>query len=293
MTSTLYGGIEAGGTKFVLGVGPSPTEILATHIIPTYGPDETLGQALAWFKKQGALRAFGIASFGPVELDRASSNWGQILNTPKAGWSGCNLAGFFREHLSIPIGFETDVTGAALGEFYFGAGKDSKSLTYVTIGTGIGGGTVVNGLPLQGAGHPELGHIYLHRIASDWEFEGICPFHGSCLEGLASGPAILKRWGSTLSELPQHHEAHDQVAEYIAQACHSIFAMLATQTIVLGGGVMKTPRLLERVERMTERLDMGYLPARDDRCIVAPSLGDRSGLVGALLMAKLADEAAT
>ena len=286
MTRTMFGGIEAGGTKFVLAVGTSPAEITATHTIPTREPDETLAKALAWFKEQGSLQSLGIASFGPVELDPRSSKWGHILKTPKPGWSDCDVAGFFSRNLSVPVGFETDVNGAALAEYHHGAGKGVASLTYVTVGTGIGGGTVIEGRLLHGAGHPELGHIFPRRDAADRDFEGACPFHGDCLEGLASGPAILARWGSTLSELPQDHEAHERIAQYIAQMCHSIFAAMATETIVLGGGVMKTPGLLERVVRRTAEIDAGYLPRRSDRRIVAPSLGDKAGLVGAMLIAK-------
>ena len=286
MTRTMFGGLEAGGTKFVLAVGTSPTEITATHTISTREPDETLAEALAWFKAQGSLQSLGIASFGPVELDPRSAKWGHILKTPKPGWSDCDVAGFFSRNLSVPVGFETDVNGAALGEYHHGAGKGAASLTYVTVGTGIGGGTVIEGRLLHGAGHPELGHIFPRREATDHDFEGACPFHGDCLEGLASGPAILARWGSTLSELPQDHEAHERIAQYIAHMCHSIFAAMATETIVLGGGVMKTAGLIERVVKQTGEIDAGYLPRRSDRRIVAPSLGDRAGLVGAMLIAK-------
>ena len=288
MKGALFGGIEAGGTKFVLAVGESPTKILATHTIPTRGPQETLDEARQWLEQQGPLQSIGIASFGPAELDPHSPEWGHILETPKAGWSGCDLAGYFRQSLSVPIGFETDVNGAALGEFHHGAGKGISSLTYVTVGTGIGGGTVIDGRPVHGAGHPELGHIYPRRGAGDHDFAGVCPFHGDCLEGLASGPAILARWGSTLSDLPQEHEAHGRVADYIAQMCHSVSAAMATQKIVLGGGVMKTPHLLDRVRKRAQELDAGYLPRRGDREIVAPMLGDKAGLAGTMLIADLA-----
>ncbi|ANU07064.1 ROK family protein [Paraurantiacibacter namhicola] len=288
MNEKLFGGIEAGGTKFVLAVGTSPTEILASQTIPTRGPSETLAESLTWFEQQGSLKSIGIASFGPVELDRNSSQWGHILDTPKEGWSNCDLAGFFSNNLAIPVGFETDVNGAALGEYHFGAGKDSSALTYVTVGTGIGGGTVIDGRLIHGAGHPELGHMYPRRDAADREFAGKCPFHGDCLEGLASGPAVMARWGSTLSQLPQDHEAHELVAGYLAQMCHSVFAAMATQTIVLGGGVMNTPRLLDRVRVRTKALGAGYLPRESDRQIVRPSLGDGSALSGTMLIAEQA-----
>ena len=292
MSETLLGGIEAGGTKFVLAVGTAPTEIAATHTIPTRGPDETLAEAHAWFAEQGVLSALGIASFGPVELDRASEKWGHILETPKAGWSDCDLAGYFSRRFAVPVGFETDVNGAALGEYHLGAGRGSASLTYVTVGTGIGGGTVIDGRLVHGAGHPELGHVFPRRDATDRSFAGTCPFHGDCLEGLASGPAILARWGSTLSDLPPDHEAHEQVAEYLAQMCHTVFAALATQTIVLGGGVMKTPDLLERIVGRTGELGAGYLPRHGERRIALPSLGDRAGIMGAMLIGEAAMHAA-
>ena len=288
MSGKLLGAIEAGGTKFVLAVGESPTRITATHTIPTRMPEETLAQARDWFAQQGPLQAIGIASFGPVELDPHSPDWGHILRTPKPGWSDCDVAGFFARAFDVPVGFETDVNGAALGEYHHGAGKGAASLTYVTVGTGIGGGTVVEGRVLHGAGHPELGHMFPRRDAADHGFEGACPFHGDCLEGLASGPAILARWGSTLSDLPLEHEVHHHVAEYLAQMCHSIFAAMATQVIVLGGGVMKTPQLLQRINERAAQLDAGYLPRRGDRRIVSPSLGDKAGLAGAMLIAEAA-----
>ena len=286
MTVARLGAIEAGGTKFVLAAGDGPTAITASHTIPTTTPEETLSQALAWFQDQGPLQGLGIASFGPVELDRGSSEWGHILKTPKPGWSHCDLAGYFMSHLSVPVRFETDVNGAALGEHGFGAGQGAASLTYVTVGTGIGGGTISNGRLVHGAGHPELGHIYPRRDADDRDFAGTCPFHGDCLEGLASGPAILARWGATLSELPQDHAAHELVAGYLAQMCHTVFASMAVETIVLGGGVMKAPGLLERVVRQARELGAGYLPRSEDRRIVPPSLGDRAGITGAMLIAQ-------
>lgn len=293
MGQGLLGGIEAGGTKFVLAVGESPTRILATHTIPTRDPADTLAEARDWFAAQGQLTALGIASFGPVELDRAAPRWGRILETPKPGWSDCDLAGFFGRELAVPVGFETDVNGAALGEFHHGAGQGAASLTYVTVGTGIGGGTVIDGRLVHGAGHPELGHIYPRRGPEDRDFAGVCRFHGDCLEGLASGPAVLARWGATLSDLPPDHAAHTLVADYIAQMCHSVFAALATQVIVLGGGVMNTPGLLARVTARADELGAGYFPNQADRRIVCPMLGDRAGMTGALLLAEQALRPAT
>ncbi|MGB3167201.1 MAG: ROK family protein [Alteraurantiacibacter sp.] len=288
MSQGLLGGIEAGGTKFVLTVGKNPTRVLATHTIPTRDPSETFTEARQWFERQGTLRAIGIASFGPVELDKASPAWGRILKTPKPHWSDCDFAGYFGRAFCVPIGFETDVNGAALAEYRHGAGRGASSLTYVTVGTGIGGGTIMNGSLLHGAGHPELGHIYPRRVPGDQDFAGTCRFHGDCLEGLACGPAILARWGASLSDLPSDHEAHRLVADYLAQMCHTIYACMATQVIVLGGGVMRTPGLLEKVAGRARELGAGYFPSRDKLQIVSPVLGDRAGLTGALLLAEAA-----
>ena len=283
-----FGGIEAGGTKFVLAVGESPLEIHARHVIPTTTPQETLSQAAEWFEGHGRIDALGIASFGPVNLDPESLTWGHITNTPKPGWADCNIAGYFSERLGVPIGFDTDVNGAALAEARFGAGQGLTSVAYVTVGTGIGGGLVIEGRPVHGAAHPEMGHIFPRRVDPSDEFEGICPHHGDCLEGLASGPAIMARWGASLSELPPEHEAHGKVADYLAQLCHSLFAISAVETIVLGGGVMRTPRLLERIEETVDGLGAGYLPGGDRHSIQGPQLGENSGITGAMMLAEMA-----
>ncbi len=282
----MIGGIEAGGTKFVLAVGPSPAEIFARHVIPTRMPQETLAEAAAWFAAQGHIDALGIASFGPVDLDPASPTWGHITRTPKPGWTGCDLAGYFAEALGVPVGFDTDVNGAALAEAHHGAGRGLSSLAYVTVGTGIGGGLVLNGAPVHGAAHPEMGHVFVRRSAWDHDFAGHCPIHGDCLEGLASGPAIMARWGKSLSDLPPHHAAHDMVAGYLAQLCYSLFAMTAVEVAVLGGGVMKAAGLIDRVREMTRDLVGDYLPGGNRHRIEAPGLGENSGLVGALMLAE-------
>lgn len=286
----LLGGIEAGGTKFVLVTGHDPGQITARHSIPTGQPDETLAAAAQWFESQGAIAALGIASFGPVDLDPASAQWGHITQTPKPGWSHCDLAGYFATRWGVPIGFETDVNAAALAEAY--GAPAGLTLAYVTIGTGIGGGLVIQGQPVHGAAHPEMGHIYPRRLESDRAFAGICPYHGDCLEGLASGPAIRARWGKSLSDLSPDHEAHGLIADYLAQLCHMIFATNAAHIIVLGGGVMKTPGLLARVQSRAASLDANYLPGRQHQQIRAPQLGDNAGAMGALLLAERAFAAA-
>lgn len=281
----MLGAIEAGGTKFVLAVGPSPAQITARHTLPTRDPASTLAEAADWFAAQGSLQALGIASFGPVELDPASPAWGQITNTPKSGWTNCDIAGYFTRRFGVPVGFDTDVNAAALGEYHARLGAQCASLAYLTIGTGIGGGLVQDGIPVHGIAHPEMGHIFPRRHPGDVGFSGICPHHKDCLEGLASGPAIKARWHASLSELPPGHIAHDIIADYIAQLCHSLFAITAVETIVLGGGVAKTPGLLDRIASRTTQLGAGYLPGGRRHRIEAPRLGENAGVVGALMLA--------
>ena len=285
MTEPLLGAIEAGGTKFVLALGRSDGSIAARHIIPTRGPDETLAEAAEWFGRSERVAALGIASFGPVELDRSDARWGHLLATPKPGWAGCDIAGHFGRALGVPVGFDTDVNGAALAEYELGAGRGSGSLAYITVGTGIGGGLVADGRVLHGAGHPELGHAFPPRHSADRDFTGTCPHHGDCFEGLASGPGIAARWGAPLSELGADHEAHGIVAFYLAHLCATLACVTAAGTIVLGGGVMQTRGLLDRVASEAAALDAGYTPGAGRRRIVAPALGQDSGIVGALLLA--------
>ena len=284
----LVAGIEAGGTKFVVGVAASGVRPSARTVIPTTRPDETLAAVADWLRAQGSITAIGIASFGPVELDPASPRWGHITDTPKPGWNDCDIAGTFRQTFDVPVGFDTDVNAAALAEYLYGAGKGTRSLAYVTVGTGIGGGLVIGGQALTGVGHPEMGHFYPRRSEQDRHFAGTCPYHEDCFEGLVSGGAIERRWGSRLSDLPSDHEAHEIVADYLAQLCHAIFAVTAAETIVLGGGVMATPRLLGRVRVRAEAIGGQYLPGRDRQTIVAPKLGTSSGLVGALELGRKA-----
>lgn len=281
----LLGAIEAGGTKFVLAVARTPDEVLASHTIPTGSPQETLETAAAWLEQQGAIASLGIASFGPADVRTRSPTWGQITDTPKQGWSGCDLAGFFAQRFGVPVGFETDVNAAALAEFGAADPDEGSTLVYVTVGTGIGGGLVIDGKAVRGAAHPEMGHIFPRRERTDDVFAGTCPFHGDCLEGLASGPSIIARWGASLSKLEPDHEAHRIVAGYLAQLCHTIFAATAAETIVMGGGVMRAPDLLDRVRKLAAQIDAAYLPGRTRQVIRAPHLGIEAGVRGALLLA--------
>ena len=283
----MLGAIEAGGTKFVLAVGPSPDRITARHTIPTRDPETTLAEAAEWLAGRGGITALGIGSFGPVELDRTSPRWGFITTTPKPGWADCDIAGHFARALGVPVGFDTDVNAAALAE-HAASGATGGSLAYLTVGTGIGGGLVLDGQPVHGIAHPEVGHIYPRRHPDDRDFPGTCPSHGDCLEGLASGPAIMARWGTSLSHLPADHAGHAIIADYIAQACHVLFASVAVEEVVVGGGVANTPGHVERVAQRARALDAGYLPGTARHRVIRPRLGSDAGITGAMMLAQRA-----
>ncbi|MEY2926319.1 MAG: hypothetical protein RL367_796, partial [Pseudomonadota bacterium] len=213
--------IEAGGTKFVAGIVSGDGAIVETARFDTTTPDQTLGATIAWLQaaaaRHGGIDAAGIASFGPLELDRSAANWGHITATTKPGWSHTDFAARVARELGVAVGFDTDVNGAALAEARWGAAQGQRVSVYVTVGTGIGGGAIVDGKPLCGLSHPEMGHIRPARHPADAGFAGVCPFHGDCLEGLASGPAIIARWGASLSNLPADHPGHAIIAWYLAQ----------------------------------------------------------------------------
>ena len=290
-------GIEAGGTKFVCAVGTGPQEVHATTTFPTTTPQETLGRAAAFLHEQQAalapIEAIGIASFGPLDLDVGSPTFGSITSTPKPGWAGADLVGWLRSEFDVPVGIDTDVNGAALAEHRWGATAGLDTTAYLTIGTGIGGGATIDGRPLHGLLHPEMGHIPVRRHADD-DFAGSCPFHGDCLEGLASGPAIEGRFGRSPKALgPAHARAVDVEAYYLAQLVATVTYVLSPQRITLGGGVLGLAGLIEAVRERTVEWVGGFLrtPAVADDIngyIVAPSLGDRSGVLGGLLLAEQA-----
>jgi fructokinase len=291
-SAPLLGTIEAGGTKFVVGVARASDAILCTHRVATTQPAETIGAAIDWLRGQqaalGPLAAIGIASFGPLDLDPESPNWGHITRTTKLGWSNADMAGPFRAAFGCPVDIDTDVNGAALAESLWGAGQGQRVSLYLTVGTGIGGGLVVDGQVLRGLSHPEMGHIRVPRHADDTGFQGVCPFHGDCLEGLASGPAIKARWGASLSELGTGHPGHAIITWYLAQAVVTFQAMLEPGRIILGGGVMGTPGLLEAVRGAASVLGAGYFVGDPTAVIVAPGLGDQSGLCGGIALAQVA-----
>jgi fructokinase len=290
MNKPLYGLVEAGGTKFVVGIAAAPDDIRETVRFDTISPNETIGATIAWLRaaqsRIGALSSIGIASFGPVQLNRRAANWGHITLTTKAGWSNSDFGGRVARELGLPVGFDTDVNGAALAESRWGAGRGQPACVYVTIGTGIGGGAIIDGKPLHGLSHPEMGHIRVPRHPDDMEFAGSCPFHGDCLEGLASGPAIKARWGASLSELRPDHPAHDIIAWYLAQMAVTLQSILEPGRIILGGGVMETPLLLENVRSTASALGRGYFVGKPEDIIVPPGLGDKAGLLGGLALAR-------
>jgi fructokinase len=284
-----YALIEGGGTKINLGIADSSNEIIVRHRLPTLAPQETLSGCSDWFRLQNVeLAAIGIAFFGPLIVDRHAADWGCIARTTKPLWSGVNVAGHFADALGCAVGIESDVDGAALGELKWGAGQGLASLLYLTVGTGIGGGFVTSAGLLRGLSHPEMGHIRMPRHSADMAFAGTCPFHGDCLEGLASGPAIIARWGRSLSELPADHPAHNILAWYLGQAIATYQAIMEPERIVIGGGVMQTPGLIERVRGEACAAGNGYFVGEPDAIIVPPGLGDDAGLMGALVIAHAA-----
>ena len=287
----LYGGMEGGGTKFVCAVGRGPDEIIAETRFPTTMPDETLDQAVAFFKKY-PLAAIGLAPFGPMDLNPASLGYGSITATPKPGWSNADILGRFRSQFDLPLAIDLDVAAAAFGEFFWlPENQGLESLVYFTIGTGIGAGSIIHGKVVHGLTHPEGGHI---RIPHDWKkdpFPGTCPFHGDCFEGLANGPAIAKRWGQPAESLPADHPAWELEATYIAHALNSVIYLISPQRIVLGGGVMQQPQLFPLIRQKVREELNGYIPSpvfnsTMEGYIVPPGLGKRSGILGAMAMAK-------
>ena len=289
----LLGAIEAGGTKVNIAVGASPTEILGVARVATTTPEATIEAILEFFDPYRAqLRAFGVGSFGPIRLDLAAPDWGKLLTTPKAGWSGASFVQPLIDRFGLPVALETDVNAAALAEYQLGALRAVKSGAYLTVGTGIGGGFIVDGTPIHGLMHPEMGHVRVLRGGpGDDGFAGCCPYHGDCLEGLAAGPAIQRRWSAPLSDLPPDHVAHGLIADYLGQACAMLALTLSMERIVIGGGVSLTPGLHAAIARRMKHWLGGYL--NDPRVtgadfIVKPSLGDTAGLVGAMILSERA-----
>ncbi|QGJ69976.1 Transcriptional regulator/sugar kinase [Planctomycetales bacterium 10988] len=295
----LVGGIEAGGTKFVCAVGTGPEDIRDEVRFPTTTPAETIGQAISFFQEQqakhGELQAMGIGSFGPVDPNPQSPDYGKITTTPKPGWQNADFVGKMKEAFPVPTGFDTDVNGAALGEHKWGAGKGLDTFLYFTIGTGIGGGGLVNGKLMHGLIHPEMGHIQMPRDPEKDPYKGKCPYHGDCFEGLAAGPAIEERWKMSAKSLPPEHPAWDLEAYYIATAMRDFICTISPQRLILGGGVMDQEHLFPMIHKKVLESLNGYVqsPAILDNIeeyIVPPALGNQAGIAGAFALAQLAME---
>jgi fructokinase len=289
----IYGAIEAGGTKFICATVDEDHNVLRQTRIATTTPDETIGHVLNFFKAgEEKISALGISTFGPVDLDKDSEHYGYITETPKLAWRYCDLLSPFRQ-LGVPLAIDTDVNGAALGEHVAGAARGIDTFVYFTIGTGIGGGGMVGGQLIHGLTHPEMGHMFISQDKSVDPFDGCCPSHGNCFEGLASGPAIERRWGRKSEELSPDHPAWDLEARYIAMALANTIYVISPRKIILGGGVMQVEFLFPKIRNELQRLIAGYLSHRIlsseiDSLIVPPGLGTRSGIIGSAALARMA-----
>ncbi len=283
------GALEAGGTKMVCAIGDENGNVFERESFPTRMPEETMADIIGYFKDK-QIEALGVSSFGPLNLDESSESFGDITTTPKPGWANFPLRRTLMDALKVPVGIDTDVNGAALAEATIGAGKGLDSLVYYTIGTGIGGGALVGGKLVHGLVHPEMGHMLLRPHKDDPAPHGFCPYHDGCLEGMANGPAIEKRWGVSAKELAPDHVAWDIEAEYLAQMCSNTIVMLSPKKIVLGGGVMHQLHLFPKIRKRTQELLNGYVAHKAilediDNYIVPPALGDNAGAAGSLLLA--------
>jgi fructokinase len=290
----LFGGIEAGGTKFALAVGSGPNDLRDEFRTETTNPTDTIGRAIKYFKQQNLrhpLSAIGVGSFGPIDMAPESPTYGYIKSTSKLGWSNTDFVGRLSRELNLPVGFNTDVNAAALAEYLWGVAKGVDNFLYLTIGTGIGGAAFIDGQPLFGLNHSEMGHIFIpHNLETD-PFAGICPFHNDCFEGLASGPAIEYRWGIKPEQLPQDHPAWVLEAQYIAFGLISFILTLSPKIIVLGGGVMGQihlfPLVRDRVlELLNEFVQVPMISKDSSHYIVPPQLGNKAGVLGAIALAK-------
>jgi len=288
---TAYGGIETGGSKWQCAVGSGPHDVRAAETIQTTTPAETIGRAVAFFEREGPVEAIGIGSFGPIDQKLSSPTWGHITNTPKPGWAHTDVGRLIQRRLSVPVAFDTDVNAAALGEHRWGACRGLDTFCYITVGTGIGGGGMAGGKLLHGLLHPEFGHMRIpHDRVAD-PFDGVCPYHGDCWEGLASGLAIEARWGRPAASLDGDQAVWELEARYLALGLVSVMCVLSPERIVVGGGVAHHDGLLNLVRRDVLALMNGYLEAtavRDDIAdyITLPQLGMRAGVLGAIALAQ-------
>jgi fructokinase len=292
MNEKLYGGIEAGGTKFVCAVGTGPDDIRAETRFPTTTPDETIGKAIAFFKEaaeQEQIASIGIGSFGPLDLDPDSATYGFITTSPKAGWKHTDFAGRVARELGVPVKIDTDVNAAALGEWKRGVALGLDTFIYLTVGTGIGGGGLINGKPIWGLVHPEMGHMRIPHDMQKDPYKGSCPYHGDCWEGLSSGEAMEARWFLKPEDLPDSHPGWELVTYYLSAGIVNLIVVLSPQKVVTGGGIMKKAGLIEAVRGKVQELLAGYVQAPEITeniadYIVLPRLGDRAGVLGAMVV---------
>ncbi|MFB9329365.1 ROK family protein [Paenibacillus aurantiacus] len=281
------GAIEAGGTKFVCGIGDEHGTIEDRVSFPTERPELTMANVIEYFRDKG-VEAIGIGSFGPIDIDKTSPTYGHVTTTPKPGWSGFDLVGMLKREFAVPYGWDTDVNAAALGEARWGAAKGLDSCVYYTVGTGVGVGVYAEGKLVHGLVHPEGGHVLTRRHPED-DFAGCCPYHGDCLEGMAAGPAIERRWKAKGNELPADHPAWGIEAFYIAQAVTGTILLLSPKKVILGGGVMQQQHLFPLIRAEVKRNLNGYVSAaaildQIDTYIVPPGLGNNAGLSGSLAL---------
>jgi len=293
--SGLFAGVELGGTKIVCALAKASGELLERIQIDTEAPEDSLPRIKAELQNfvdtHGPFAALGIGTFGPVQLQRSAPDYGRLGPTPKLLWRDCDLYRYFADWLTVPVVLDTDVNAAALGEAKWGAAITCDSVVYVTVGTGIGGGVIVNGQPVHGLLHPELGHMRAPRAAGD-DFEGNCPVHNDCIEGMAAGPAIVARWGKQLDQLPSHHVAYEQTAHYIAHLVTNSILLLSPGKVILGGGVMNNEDLFPMIRKNVQALLNGFIAVEVieksiDQYIVPPELGADAGVRGAVVLAMM------
>ncbi len=281
----LIGGIEAGGTKMVCAVGDESGKVMDRVSFPTRQPEETFRDLIDYFKGRD-IQALGVGCFGPLDLNKDSKTYGYITKTPKKRWEYCDVVGTLKNALNVPVGFDTDVNGAVLGEVTWGAAKGAESAIYITVGTGVGVGVYVNGGLLHGLVHPEAGHMLLGRHPED-EYVSCCPYHKNCMEGLASGTAVSGRWGKKGVELADRDEVWELEAFYIGQAIANYVLAYSPQKIILWGGVMHQEKLFDMVRREAKNMLNGYIPHdmilnSMEEYIVPPALGEDPGIMGAI-----------
>ena len=284
------GALEAGGTKMVCAIGDESGKIYEQVSIPTETPEITMPRLISYFEER-KIEALGIGCFGPIDPDKKSETYGYITSTPKLAWADYNIVGTMEKSLMIPVGFDTDVNGSVLGEVTFGQAKGKKCVVYVTIGTGVGAGIYIEGKLLHGMLHLEAGHILLTQRQDD-TYEGTCPYHKTCLEGLAAGPAIEERWGKRAADLKDDERVWDLEAYYIAQAIVNYILILSPQMIILGGGVMHQEQLFPKIRSYVKKMMNGYIKTKEmadlDHYIVPASLHDDQGIMGALELGRRA-----